>query len=83
MKLSYAEIIDPKSEGMKLPQRYSRYVIKRDGEIFGKIEWSYRPKNAGGSAWMASYPSPHGGTYVVYNKTFGGLLKEVRRRLSE
>ena len=56
MNLTYAEIKLP--EGVNLPQRYRSYVIKVDGNVVGNLEWSYFPKNSGGSRWKARYQEP-------------------------
>lgn len=88
MQLAYAQIKNPAHEGMNLPQRFNVYKIKINGEVVGEIKHVYRPKNAGGSAWGAYYDPKAvgsnqygpGATMVVYEKTFNGLLAELRKR---
>ena len=87
MNLTYAQKINPAHEGMRLPDRYNEYVVKADGVIFGSIKWTYRPKNAGGSAWSANYnPKADGlldnGMHVLYNKNLKNLLAELRSRIA-
>lgn len=87
MNLTYAQKVNPAHEGMKLPDRYNEYVVKADGVVFGTIKWTYRPKNAGGSAW-AAYFNPkadgeiHNGQHVIYNKDRRKLLTELRSRVA-
>lgn len=80
MNLAYAEKINPAHQGMRLPDRYKEYAIKVDGKVVGEIKWTYRPKNAGGSAWQASFKIDTEGfrSRTVFNKDFKKLLVELR-----
>jgi hypothetical protein len=72
-------------ENRKLPSRFHSYIAidKDKGEKIADITWSYRPKNAGGSAWQAMMPRDDvpGCTGVsVYSSTIPKLCEIVRHR---
>lgn len=35
-------------------ERFHTFIIKKNGEVFGKLKWTYRPKSAGGYAWKGT-----------------------------
>jgi hypothetical protein len=66
---TYAKIRKPENEGMWLPESYSEFVIKLNGQIIGTVKNKYRPKNAGGTAWEARATYAEFGGYLsMYSK---------------
>jgi hypothetical protein len=33
-------------------EKYHTFAVKKNGVVVGKLQWKYRPKNAGGYAWQ-------------------------------
>lgn len=71
-----------REEARSLPSRFHTYIILRDGREIGRVKHSYRPKNAGGSAWQAllseTKTGPSHGMVSVYSKTLPKLCEIVR-----
>ncbi len=86
MNLTYARIKDPDPEKDAIHQRldrFKKFVVKCDGAVVGQIKHSYRPKNAGGSAWEFQTPNKMGMTVSIFEPTLEKLLVEARRVLEE
>lgn len=66
-------------ENRTLPPRFHSYIVidKDKGEKIGEIKHSYRPKNAGGSAWEAVLQLPNANPGCVGTCYFSSSISKL------